>query len=125
MTLRQVLEILWQRKLLVIATVILAVAAAMTYMKYSVKTYESTAIVKLNGAATASSDTDSNYAGIELDTDTDAITSMSVLGPAAQDLGETDIPALTAGLKIDVTEGVRTNKINIHAVGTSPAQALR
>jgi succinoglycan biosynthesis transport protein ExoP len=123
MTLRQVLEILWQRKLLVIATLILAVAAAVAYMEYSVKTYESSAIVKLNGAATASSDTDSNYAGIELDTDTDAITSMSVLGPAAQDLGETDIPALTASLKIDVTEGVRTNKINIHAVGTSPAQA--
>ena len=87
MTLRQVLEILWQRKLLVIATLIIAVVAAVAYMKYSVKTYEATAIVKLNGAATASSDTNSSYAGIELDTDTDALTSMPVVGPAASKLG--------------------------------------
>jgi capsular exopolysaccharide synthesis family protein len=123
MTLRQVLEILWQRKLLVIATLVIAIAAAAGYMRYSVKTYEATAIVKLNGAATASSDTNSSYAGIEVDTDIDAITSMPVIGPAAATLGGTDSAALTASLKVDVTEGVRTNKINIHAVGSSPAEA--
>ena len=73
MTLRQVLEVLWQRKLLVIASLIIVVAAAVADIKYSTKTYESVAIVKLNGAATASSDTESSYAGIQLDTDVDVI----------------------------------------------------
>jgi uncharacterized protein involved in exopolysaccharide biosynthesis len=123
MTLRQVLEILWQRRLLVIATLVLAVGFAAGYMKYSVKTFEATAIVRLNGAATNSSDTESTYAGIELDTDVDAVTSMPVIGPAASQLGEADTAALTGSITVDVTEGVRTNKINIHAVGSSPRQS--
>ena len=123
MTLRQVLEVLWQRRLLVIASLVLVVGAALVYMQYSVKTYEAVAIVKLNGIATNSSDTDSTYAGIELETDIDAITSMPVIGPAARELGETDTAGLTASITAELIEGVRTNRINVRAIGASPAQA--
>ena len=121
MTFRQVIDVLWQRRLLVLATVVLVLLTSYAYLVRQVPTYASQAIVRLSPAATQVYDGGTgSYPGVDLDTDEASITSPAVLDPAADSLPFTTASVLAGTVTTTVSEGSRTNSITITATGETP-----
>ncbi len=124
MTFRQVIDVLWQRRLLVVATLGLVLLSAYAYLMQQVPTYAAHATVRLSPAATQVYDgSTGGYPGVDLDTDDASITSPAVLDPAARSLPGTSPSTLAGAVSTAVTEGRRTNSIAITAVGQAPEAA--
>jgi len=124
MTFRQVLDVLWQRRWIVVVAVLVAVGSGYLYSVSQTPAYASTTTVRLSPGATAvAAGTDSAYAAIQLDVDPESVTSLPVLEQAARAVGESDVAAFGAGVTTEVVEGLRTNKITITATGGTPAEA--
>ncbi len=124
MTLRQVLAVIWQRKILVAVTLVLVMLAAYGYLRTQVSVYESSVTLKFSVAATEGSTSSGIYQGTPFDPDTDTITTEAVLRPAAEALGESSWTTLSEPVITQVlNEGNRTNRVTITAQGGDPQQA--
>lgn len=124
MTFRQVLDVLWQRRWIIVVVMLLAVAFGYLFEARQTLTYASSATVRLSQAATAASTGDGGpYDAILLDVDPEAISSQPVLKAAARYAHESDPNALGAHLTTSVIEGARSNKIQIDTIGSTPEQA--
>lgn len=123
MTLRQVLEVIRQRWLLLLLTTMIVLGAAGAYVYLSPKVYASTAVVRYSLAASTLFDGGDGYGGIDLDVDPDFVKSQVVLAPAAAAIGDS-AASLQAALTVELVEGVRTNRLAITATGSDPELSM-
>lgn len=119
MTLRQVLDIIWQRWLLVAVTTVLVLGTAVAYVQLSPKLYESAAVLRFSIAASQLFDGGQGYGGIDLDLDPDFVTSLDVLQSATTVTGDT-AGTLQAVTSVRLIEGVRTNRLRISSQADTP-----
>ncbi|HQZ84054.1 MAG TPA: P-loop NTPase [Actinomycetota bacterium] len=122
MTLRQVLDIIWRRWLLVTVTTLLVVGAAIAYVQLSPKVYESTSVVRFSLAATRMFDGGGGYADTDLELDPDFVTSPALLDVARVQTDD-DAGSLQGSIKVELVEGVRTNRLDIKATAETPEQS--
>jgi succinoglycan biosynthesis transport protein ExoP len=121
LTLRQILDVLWKRKWIIIAILTIAVITAWGYLQVRDVTYESSGTVRMNGAATNAA-LAGEVGGIETALDADAATSEAVLEPAAASIGETTAD-LAAAVSVATDATDRFARITFSAVGSTPSQA--
>lgn len=125
MTFREVLEVIWSRRLTVVAVTLLVLLVAAGFSSQQDKVYTAMTTLRMNPAATAASEGGSQgYGGIEVDFDPSTISAPVVAQAAARQAGERE-SALGGQITYHVTEGARTNKVDITALGPSPESAQR
>lgn len=122
MTFRQVLDIVWRRRLLVAITTVVVVLAALLYARLAPVTYEATTVLRYSPAGTATLAGSSSYGSINLDLDPEYVQSPELAQAAAKTLND-DPNALQAALSVSVVEGQRISRLQVTAVGSSPDQA--
>src|SRR3954463_4886727 len=86
-TFRQILNILWRRRWLITAVVVIAVGVAVVFLQRQVPLYSSTATLRFSAAATDAS-LSGQLGTVPVDFEPDTITSPAVLEPAAKLAGE-------------------------------------
>ncbi|MET0296160.1 MAG: polysaccharide biosynthesis tyrosine autokinase [Microbacterium sp.] len=121
MTLRQVLDVLWKRKWIIVSVVAIALVTAAAYLQIRTETFTSTGALRLNAVVT-----DAAYSGeiggVSVDIDPDVILSPAVLDPAADELG-VDSAALGGSIDISVDAESRLAQVSVTAEAGSPAAA--
>lgn len=122
MTLRQVLDIIWRRRLLVVIMTLLVLAGAGAYVQFSPTLYESSAVLRFSTAATQVFNGGSGYDDIDLDLDPELLLAPDIMQGAADTLGE-DLPVLQEATSVRLLEGVRTNRLRVTSQGDTPEQA--
>jgi capsular polysaccharide biosynthesis protein len=122
MTFRQVLDIVWRRRLLVAITTVLVIVAAFLYARLAPVTYASTTTLRYSPAGTSTLSGSSSYGSINLDLDPDFAQSPQIAKVAAGTLGD-DPEAVQASVQVSTTETTRTTRMTLTATGSSPAQA--
>lgn len=121
MTLRQVLAALWQRKWLILSTIVVAMLAAIAYLQVRAETYESTAIARTNAVVTQGIVT-GQVGGAVVRFDPSMMKDPVVLGPAATASGDTE-EVLSANFRSQFESGSPTGRLFIFASADSPDQA--
>ncbi len=121
MTLKQLIDVLWQRKWLIVAVIAIAMIIAALYSVLQVRTYASTESVRTSVSVTDAA-LGGQLGGVQVDFDPSTITSPKVLDQAAVLAGErkTDLSGVVS---YDVQEGVKTNVLSVAAVAPTPAEA--
>ncbi|MGI8457547.1 MAG: P-loop NTPase [Propionibacteriaceae bacterium] len=126
MTLRQVLAVIWQRKILVAITLVLVMLVAYGYLQSQTKVYTSTITLRFNAALTKSAtDSSGAYANFFPDVDTDLIQTRVIAEPAARDLNMPDPQVIQAAASGTLSEGTSNSRVVITATGPTAAQAQR
>lgn len=120
LTLRQLLQALWRRKLLIVATAVVAVVAALGYARLRPQRYVATATVQLEQSPGASSGSGVD-AAIAPPNPPELATSVAVADQAAAYLHETDPSSLLGGVTASV-DGT-TNGLLISDSASSPTTA--
>ena len=111
------LHTLWRRKLTVVISVVVAIAAALAYAKVSTPAYESTALIQIN----APGQSGTGGSTFTLPDPVQELNSTTVKVAAAKAMGATDPAALAVQVTgvVDPTTGTLT----ITGTGTTPEQA--
>lgn len=122
MTFRQVLDIVWRRRLLVAITTVMVILAAFVYARLAPVTYQATAILRYSPAGTATLSGGSSYGSINLDLDPEYVQSPELAAAAAGVLND-NAQALQAAVSVNLVEGQRISRLEVTAVGSSPEQA--
>lgn len=122
MTFRQVLDIVWRRRLLVAITTVLVIVGAFLYARLAPVTYASTTTLRYSPAGTSTLSGSSSYGSINLDLDPDFAQSPEIAKVAAGALGD-DPDAVQGSVQVSTTETTRTTRMTLTATGSSPAQA--
>jgi capsular exopolysaccharide synthesis family protein len=129
MTFRQALNVVWRRRLMIIAVILLAMGVAAIFLVRQTPVYTSPMTVRMSAlAAAASSDGQIGTAAVDFSPET--ITSPAVLGAAAQQLGE---PASATGawnVTYELAQTATTSEnpsvvITVSANGTTAAEAQK
>jgi succinoglycan biosynthesis transport protein ExoP len=120
LTLRQLLQALWRRKLLIVVTALVAVVAAFGYAKLRPAHYVATATVQLEQSSGTSSGSGVD-AAIAPPNPSELATSVAVADQAASYLHESDPSALLSGVTASV-DGT-TNALLISDSASSPTTA--
>jgi capsular exopolysaccharide synthesis family protein len=120
-TLRQVLEVLWQRAWIIILVTVIAVVSAGAYLAVRDVTYRTTGTVRLNPVVTEAS-ISGEIGGVIIDLDPDTVTAPIILDKAAELLSE---PAgtLNGQISVDLDESSRTGRLFVTGTGPSPESA--
>lgn len=122
MTLRQVLEIIQRRWLLVALTTLVVLGSAAAYLQLTPEVYKSSSVVRYSLTATRMFDGGSGYADTDLDLDPDFLTSPALI-EIASPLTKDEPSALQAAIDTTLVEGVRSNRLEIVAIASSAEQA--
>lgn len=123
MTFRDILSILRQRWLTVLATTLIVAGAAGGYAMLAPQSYESTTVLRFSVPASQSlRAAEGGYPGLELDLDTFFVTSEEVLTPVAAAAGET-ASTLRESAQVELLEGSRTLRLQITSAAEDPQQA--
>lgn len=123
MTLRQVLAVLWARKLIIVVIVVCSLLAAMAYLGMRTVTYTSEAKIRLNPVI-ASGATSGDIGGVAVDFGEQTITSPASLDAAGKLIGEPG-SALAGGVTGSVSDDGHTTGVVVHAIGPTPRDAQR
>lgn len=123
MTLRHVLDIIWRRRLLVAATVVLVIAFAFLYAVLAPVTYQAKATVRYSPAATSTTSGSAGYGSLSLDLDPEFVGTPDIAKAAAETLKTDDATAIQASVSTNLVEGIRANRLEIATTGSSPTQA--
>ncbi|MDF8266480.1 polysaccharide biosynthesis tyrosine autokinase [Luteipulveratus flavus] len=118
LTFKQVIHVLWQRALLIVACTVLAGGAAVAYMQTRHVTYSSAAVVRV---AVSMSGDQRDPGQPFIDTGPAAVTSETSLRKAAQILGVSQPASLTS--VVQATPDPQNQTMTVAAVGDTPAQA--
>lgn len=122
MTFRQVIAIIWQRRLIGLLTAAVVVLIAALYAVLAPVSYQATAEIRYSPAATSALSGSASYGSIVLDLDPDYVASQEIATVVATKLGD-DAAAVQASVATTMVEKVRANRLQITAVGDSPQQA--
>lgn len=122
MTFRQVLAIIWRRRLIALLTAALVIVGAALYAFLAPVSYTSTAEIRYSPAATSALSGSASYGSIVLDVDPDFVASQQIATAAAAKLGD-DAADIQASVTTTMVEKVRANRLQITLVGDSPEQA--
>jgi len=122
-TFKQVVDVLWQRKLLIIVVMLVAVGMALAYLQMQERSYASTTSVRASVIVTDAS-LGGELGGVQVDLDPSTITSRRVLNQAAAFAGERGT-RLAGSVSYGVEAGERTNVYHITAVAPTPEAAQR
>lgn len=123
MTFKQIVDVLWQRKLLIIAVMVVATGMAFGYLQVQEKSYSSSTSVRASVIVTDAS-LAGELGGVQIDLDPTTITSRKVLNQAAAFAGESGTN-LAGSVSYGVEPGERTNVYHIAAVAPTPEKAER
>lgn len=121
MTLRQILDVLWTRKWIIVAVTLAAVLTSAVYLLARTETFDTHGTVRLNAVVTDAVST-SSIGGIRVDLGVEVVESPAVLDPAAASLGEAS-GVLAENINAEVVEEERTAQVRIAAVGLTPERA--
>ena len=112
------LKTLWNRKLTIIVSVVVCVAAALGYAKLATPTYQSSALVQINGATSSGTTTSSSFS---LPDPVQELSSTAVQDAAATALHNPDPTALAGQVSgsVDPTTGGLT----VTGTGSTPEEA--
>ncbi len=127
MTFRQALSAIWQRRLVVIGVVVLAIVAAAIFLVRQAPVYTSTTTVRMSALASSAS-SNGQIGTAAVDFDPASITSPAVLQRAATKAGEprSAYSSWKVGYSLgDGSSQTRSTVIAITADGSSAAQAQR
>ncbi len=115
------LQTLWNRKLTIVVSVVVAVAAALAYTKVSSPTYQSSALIQVSSSSQAGAGTASSFT---LPDPVQELSSTSVQVAAAKEVGDPN-PASMAG-HVTGTVDPTTGTLTITGSGSTPqgAQAV-
>jgi polysaccharide biosynthesis transport protein len=118
LTFPEFLSTLWRRRLTIVVSVIVAVAAALAYSKLQTPMYKSTALIQINST---SSQTGGAATPVTLPDPVQSLGSTAVQLGAAKILGNPDVDAVASEVTgtVDPTSGALT----ITATATTPEQA--
>lgn len=122
MTFRQVLDIVWRRRLLVAITTVIVILSAFVYTRLAPVTYQATAVLRYSPAGTATLSGSSTYGSLTLDLDPEYVQSPELAEVAARTLNDNAL-ALQAAVSVNLVEGQRISRLEVSAVGSSPEQA--
>lgn len=122
MTFRQVLDIVWRRRMLVGITTLLVLITAFLYARLAPVTYESTTTLRYSPAGTSTLSGSATYGQINLDLDPEYLQSPELASVAAEKLGDNP-EALQASVTTTLVEGQRIARLQVTATGSSPTQA--
>ena len=123
MTFRQLIDVLWARRLLIAVMMVIAAAAAVGYLQVRVISYTATAIVRENPTFSQAAQT-GELGGVQVDFDSSTATTEKVLGPAAQSVG-LPATALLGTVTVTSTAGAQTTTLDIAAKSNDPVAAQR
>lgn len=121
MTLRQILDVLWKRRWIVVVVVLLAVMTAFAYLQMRTVTYLSEGTVRLNSAVTEAA-LGGEIAGVPVALDEEVGLSPAVLEPAAEEIGES-AAQLGSVVSLAVNSEPRLAQVTISAEGATPELA--
>ena len=121
MTFRQIIAVLWQRKWLIVAVIVVALVVAGAYLALQVSSYSSTVLARTsvtvtNGASGGELD------GVQVDFDPTTLTSPKVMQQVAKDTGSTETD-IAKSITYTVQENKTTNSIEITAIGPTAKAA--
>jgi len=117
-TLRQILDVLWKRKWIVISVVLIAVLTAFAYLQLRTVTYSSSGIIRLNTAVTEAA-LSGGIGGVAMEVDDAVISSPTILEPAAEALGEAP-ETLAGSIAVLMNADERLVRARITAHGPTP-----
>ena len=120
MTLQEFFSTLWRRRLTIVVSVVVAVAAAFAYSKVETPKYQSTALVQQT-SSTASTTSGQSSSPVNLPDPVQELGSTEVQVKAAQILKDPNLSALTAA--VTGTADPTTGTLTITATASDPAQA--
>ncbi|HWL78358.1 polysaccharide biosynthesis tyrosine autokinase [Microbacterium sp.] len=121
MTLRQVLDVLWQRAWIIVLVTVIAVVSAGAYLAVRDVTYETTGTVRLNPVVTEAS-LSGEIGGVAIDLDPETITAPVILDKATELLNEPR-GSLSDQIDVELDETSRTGRLFITGTGPSPESA--
>jgi len=119
------LNAIWQRRLLIIGVVVLAVAVAAVFLLRQTPVYNSSITVRMSSLATSAASS-GQIGTAAVDFDPASITSPAVLGPAAKKVGEPAVAGATWGVSYSLADTASQNQptvITITAQGRNAAQS--
>ncbi len=122
MTFRQVLDIVWRRRLLVAVTTVLVILAALVYARLAPVSYASTTTLRYSPAGTSTLSGSSSYGSINLDLDPDYAQSPEIAAVAARTLSDNP-DAIQSAVTVSTSDTTRTTRMTLTAIGSSPAEA--
>ena len=107
LTFPEFLSTLWRRRLTIVVSVVVAVAAALAYSKLQTPMYKSTALIQINSA---SSQTGQSATPVTLPDPVQSLGSTAVQLGAAKILGDPDVDAVASEVTgtVDPTSGALT-----------------
>ncbi|MEO7124037.1 MAG: polysaccharide biosynthesis tyrosine autokinase [Lacisediminihabitans sp.] len=121
MTFRQIIGVLWQRRLLIVAVILVAMVTSAAYLALQVKSYSSTVDVRTSRAVTNGS-SGGEFTGLQVDFDPTTLTSPKLLQKVATATGSTETD-IAKSITFVLQENTVTNTLVITAVGPTPTQA--
>lgn len=120
-TLRQILDVLWKRKWIVVAVTVVALLVALAYLQMRTVTYSTSSIVRLNSVVATGAAT-GEISGVAVDVGSDAVTSEDVVTVAGAQLGEAP-DVLADSIQVSIDDSTGSTRMQIAAFGDSPVQA--
>nr|WP_274636844.1 polysaccharide biosynthesis tyrosine autokinase [Microbacterium bovistercoris] len=121
MTLRQILDVLWKRKWIIVAVMVIAALTAFAYLQIRTVSYSSSGLLRLNSAVTDAA-LSGEIGSVDIELDDAVVTSPAVIDPAAKRLGESSAE-LAANVDATLDSSERLAQMQITAWGDTPAQA--
>jgi len=121
LTLRQILDVLWKRRWIIVAVTVVALLTAFAYLQIRTVTYQSQAVVRLSDVVSSGATT-GKVGGVSVDVGPDAVTSPTVIEAAAEQTGD-DPATLTAAVSVDAQESAGIGRVYISAVGATPSES--
>ena len=121
MTLRQVLDVLWKRKWIIVSVIAIALVTAAAYLQLRTETFMSSGTLRFNAVVTDAAYT-GEIGGVAVDIDPSVVLSPTVLDPAAEELGM-DAGTLGSALDISVDGSSRLAQLTVSAIAASPEAA--
>jgi succinoglycan biosynthesis transport protein ExoP len=123
MTLRQIIDVLWARRLLIVVMTVVALGAAIGYLQVRQVDYTATAVVRENVTFSQAAQT-GELGGVNVDFDPSTLTTAKILGPAATSIGLSS-DALLGKITSTSNAGVQTTTLNVTGTGPDAAFAQR
>lgn len=121
MTLRQILDVLWKRKWIIVSVIAVALITAAGYLQLRTETFTSSGTIRFNAVVTDAAYS-GNIGGVAVDIDPAVILSPAVLDPAAQAL-DVDDATLAGSIETTVNAESRLARISLKAEAGSAADA--
>ena len=121
MTFRELLSTLWRRKLIIIVSIVVCVAAAFAYSKLRSPTYQSTVLIEMASSTSTSGSGTTGASPVTLPDPVQTLGSTAVELGAAKILKDPDVSAVSSSVTgtVDPTSGA----LSIVATGTTPQRA--